>query len=50
MLNGIAWIAKLPIPENGVEIARPTREFLEANALKYGGEQGSKKKKAPRKK
>ena len=52
VLNGVAWIAKLPIPSNGVEVDRPTKEFLHANALKYGGEQVRRKptKKAPKKK
>lgn len=43
VLNGVAWSARLEIPENGIEVAKPTREFLEANALEYGGEQGRKK-------
>lgn len=43
VLNGVAWVAKLEIPENGVESKRPTREELEANVVKYGGEQNRKK-------
>ncbi len=42
VLNGVAWSAKLPIPENGVESARPTKEELEANVLEYGGAQNRK--------
>jgi hypothetical protein len=48
VLNGVAWSAQLEIPENGIETETPTREFLEANALKHGGDQGSKKKPAPK--
>ncbi|MEO0413713.1 MAG: PVC-type heme-binding CxxCH protein, partial [Verrucomicrobiota bacterium] len=50
VLNGVAWTAKLAIPENGIESAI-TREELEANALKYGGAQTkpAKKKPAPKK-
>ena len=43
VLNGVAWTAKLPIPEGGIETPTPTREFLEENAAKWGGEQGRKK-------
>lgn len=42
VLNGVAWTAGLQIPENGLETERPTREFLEANILKYGGAQDRK--------
>lgn len=37
VLNGVAWTARLPVPENGVAVPTPTREFLEGNALEYGG-------------
>ena len=47
VLNGVAWTAKLAIPEGGIETPTPTREFLEENAAKYGGEQGRKKAAAP---
>ena len=46
VLNGVAYTLKLPIPENGVESERPSREKLEANALEYGGDQGRKPKAA----
>jgi hypothetical protein len=46
VLNGVAWSANLPIPENGVESEKPTREKLEANALEHGGAQGKKPKPA----
>ncbi len=49
VLNGVAWTSGLVIPDNGVETEKPTVEFLEANALKYGGDQGKKKKAAPKK-
>lgn len=39
VLNGVAWSARLAIPENGVESPRPSRDELEANAVRYGGEQ-----------
>ncbi len=39
VLNGVAWSAKLPIPENGVESKRPTKAELEANAILHGGPQ-----------
>jgi gluconolactonase len=42
VLNGVAWSARLEIPEHGIETANPTHEFLEANALEYGGEQNRK--------
>ena len=42
VLNGIAWTAQLEIPKNGIEVDRPTQEFLVANAFKYGGAQGRK--------
>ena len=42
VLNGIAWTAQLEIPKNGIEVDRPTQEFLDANAFKYGGAQGRK--------
>jgi hypothetical protein len=45
VLNGVAWSARLAIPENGIETAKPTHEFLEANALEFGGDQGRDKKK-----
>ncbi|NNE94281.1 MAG: hypothetical protein HKN23_21750 [Verrucomicrobiales bacterium] len=45
VLNGVAWTLGLEIPKGGIETEKPTMEFLEANALKYGGDQGSKKKK-----
>ncbi len=44
VLNGIAYTLKLPIPENGVDSKRPTKEELEANALEFGGAQGRKPK------
>ncbi len=44
VLNGVAWSAHLEIPEGGVESPRPSAEFLDANALKFGGEQAPKKK------
>ena len=49
VLNGVAWTAGLPIPKHGIKTDRPTRQFLEANVLKYGGEQKPKprKKKKP---
>lgn len=47
VLNGVAWTAKLAIPNDGIETTRPTREFLEANVLEYGGEQ---KRKQPKRK
>lgn len=47
VLNGVAWTARLPIPENGLETERPTREYLEANAAKWGGEQDRSKQKKP---
>jgi len=28
---------------HGIETAKPTREFLEANVVEYGGEQNRKK-------
>ncbi len=31
VLNAVAWTAKLPIPENGLETPTPTQEELEAN-------------------
>jgi hypothetical protein len=43
VLNGVAWSARLEIPENGIEVAKPPREFLEANVIECGGEQGRKK-------
>ncbi|MFT5466734.1 MAG: putative membrane-bound dehydrogenase-like protein, partial [Verrucomicrobiales bacterium] len=46
VLNGVAWIAKLPIPKDGVESKRPTKEELEANALEHGGAQNRKPKSA----
>lgn len=46
VLNGLAWVAKLDIPENGVESKRPTREELEANILEHAGAQGRKPKPA----
>ena len=46
VLNGVAWIAKLPIPEDGIASKRPTKEELEANALEHGGAQGRKPKSA----
>lgn len=49
VLNGVAWMSGLEIPKNGIETEKPSTEFLEANALKYGGDQGSKKKPAPKK-
>lgn len=42
VLNGVAWSARLEVPENGIETSKPTREFLEANALEFGGEQNRK--------
>jgi putative membrane-bound dehydrogenase-like protein len=42
VLNGVAWTAGLEIPKEGIETARPTHEFLEANALEHGGDQGRK--------
>jgi len=39
VLNGVAWTARLPVPDNGIETETPTREFLEANAARWGGEQ-----------
>lgn len=42
VLNGVAWTAGLEIPKDGIDTARPAREFLEANALEYGGDQGRK--------
>lgn len=49
VLNGVAWVAQLDVPESGIEVAKPTKEFLDANALKWGGEQkpAPKKKKKP---
>jgi len=44
VLNGVAWTSRLPIPEEGIESERPTQDELEANVLKYGGEQNRKKK------
>jgi len=46
VLNGVAWTAGLNIPEGGIDTEKPTQEFLDANALKYGGDQGKKKKTA----
>ncbi|MEM7015163.1 MAG: NPCBM/NEW2 domain-containing protein, partial [Verrucomicrobiota bacterium] len=46
VLNGVAWVAKLEIPENGVESKRPTREELEENVMKHGGAQNRKPKPA----
>ncbi|MCB1231300.1 MAG: NPCBM/NEW2 domain-containing protein [Verrucomicrobiae bacterium] len=46
VLNGVAWSAGLEIPKNGIETKTPTREFLEKNALEYGGEQNRKKEAA----
>jgi hypothetical protein len=43
VLNGVAWSARLDVPENGIETAKPTRDFLEANILEFGGEQNRKK-------
>ncbi len=48
VLNGVAWVTKLAIPENGVESKRPTREELEANALEHGGAQNRKPKPQPK--
>jgi len=42
VLNGVAWSARLEVPANGIETAKPSREFLEANALEHGGEQNRK--------
>jgi hypothetical protein len=39
VLNGVAWSARLSVPENGIEIERPSRGELIENALKYGGSQ-----------
>ncbi|MDA7915922.1 NPCBM/NEW2 domain-containing protein [Verrucomicrobia bacterium] len=50
VLNGVAWSAHLGIPKNGITTETPTREFLSANALKYGGEQKRKPKAPPKKK
>ena len=50
VLNGVAYTLHLPIPEDGIETVRPTREELEANVVKYGGEQNRKKKKPQPKK
>tara|TARA_R110002096_G_scaffold27577_16_gene84225 strand:- start:1368 stop:2363 length:996 start_codon:yes stop_codon:yes gene_type:complete len=44
VLNGVAWTARLEIPDNGVESPRPSLEFLDANALEFGGEQVVKRK------
>lgn len=44
VLNGVAWTARLEIPESGIEVTRPTHEQLEANALEYGGDQDRAKK------
>jgi|GEM_PF-4588921 len=30
VLDGVAWSARLEVPENGIETAKPTREFLES--------------------
>lgn len=46
VLNGVAWTADLKIPEGGIDTETPSQEFLDENALKYGGDQGSKKKTA----
>jgi hypothetical protein len=43
VLNGVAWSARLEVPEKGIEVPKPTRDFLEANVIEYGGEQGRKK-------
>ncbi|MBL9155073.1 MAG: NPCBM/NEW2 domain-containing protein [Verrucomicrobiales bacterium] len=40
VLNGVAWTARLDIPEGGIETPRPTRESLEANILEHAGDQG----------
>lgn len=45
VLNGVAWSANLPIPENGIETKKPTKEELEDNAMEFGGAQGRKPKK-----
>lgn len=36
VLNGVAWTAKLAIPTEGIESARPTKEDLVANAREFG--------------
>ncbi|MEM7698410.1 MAG: ThuA domain-containing protein [Verrucomicrobiota bacterium] len=38
-LNGVAWVAGLEIPEQGIETETPSREMLTANAVEHGGEQ-----------
>jgi hypothetical protein len=48
VLNGVAWTAKLEIPESGIETETPTLEFLEANALEYGGKQEPRPKQKPK--
>ncbi len=48
VLNGVAWTAGLEIPKEGIETETPTREFLEANALEFGGEQNRRKSDAGR--
>ncbi|MDF1859692.1 MAG: ThuA domain-containing protein [Verrucomicrobiales bacterium] len=50
VLNGVAWTAKLDVPETGLETETPTLEFLEANALQYGGKQEPKPKPKKKKK
>lgn len=44
VLNGVAWTARLEIPENGIEVASPSDDFLEKNVLEYGGDQDRDKK------
>ena len=48
VLNGVAWAANLKIPENGIETEKPTKEFLDANVLEFGGPQTPAKKKKPK--
>lgn len=45
VLNGVAWAAQLEIPEGGIETEKPTKKFLDANALEFGGPQTPAKKK-----
>lgn len=44
VLNGVAWATQLEIPENGVEVPTPTKEYLSANVIKWAGEQNRRAK------
>jgi len=39
VLNGVAWTARLDVPDEGIATETPSREMLEANIRKWAGEQ-----------